>query len=163
MTSLRILPCSRIIQAGYRDYVQVTEHCWCCCSARQPAGQSEWHRFDRKLWIHIRAHNWQASLMDAQGLWDWADDLTERYRELLLVNRWPRGRWALLVKVLPYLQFTPWISQTLTHCLIGKIKTKYLEDGTSIKACMSYTIHKSKSKVENKILLYNSIKPAKKT
>lgn len=38
-------PKSNIFWAGYRDYVQVTEHC--CCSSQRLGGQTEWRCFDR--------------------------------------------------------------------------------------------------------------------
>lgn len=48
----------------------------------------------QKLWIQICPHKWQALLTDAQGHWDWADDLTGRYRNLLLQRRWTEDRCA---------------------------------------------------------------------
>lgn len=90
---ITIWPGRCITWAGCRDYIQVTDLC-CCCSSQRLGEQIGWRCFDR-------SYEYRSDLITDRPYWwtpggprDRVDDLTGRYRDLLLQNRWTVDRWV---------------------------------------------------------------------
>lgn len=83
LSSWHISGSSHITRAGYRDYLQVSEHCWCFCRAQWMACRIKWHDSDRSYEyrsevITDRPH-WRALRASGAEETIWQEDIERCY------------------------------------------------------------------------------------